>query len=167
MNAGALLEQAIGAAKRDRLVAAKKTDPRDVGEDAGADAGFAVGIALGASGNGAGAVVLGLPGLRLKADAGGQGPAACFDCLQQDCLLGRAPVGVFDGHIYFVEESKVIEIALRIGERSAVERIAGVESDGASHRLRASEHEAGQQNIADNELLTFVNVKDDVDLAGI
>ena len=76
---------------------------------------------------GAGAVVLRLAGLGLEAEAVSQGPAPRFDGLQQDRLARRCSVGIFDGGVHFVEESEVIEIALRVGERRLIERIAGVD----------------------------------------
>ena len=46
-----LLEQAVGAAQRGRLLAAEEVVAGDVGKHAGADAGLAVGIAAGAAGD--------------------------------------------------------------------------------------------------------------------
>ena len=82
-------------------------------------------------------------------------------------FLRRGAVGVFDGSIHFIEEGEVIKIALCIGERRSVERIARVESDGAGHGLRVSEFETRQVDVANKDLFAFINVEDDIDLAGI
>src|ERR1700728_1566729 len=103
-QAEALLKQAVRAAQRNGLLAAKKIVARDVDEAARADAGFAIGIARHASGRGAGAVVLRLAGLGLESNAVGKCPAPRFDGLQQNRLECRGAVRVFDGGIYLVEE---------------------------------------------------------------
>ena len=136
-QADALLEQAVGAAHRSRLLAAEEPVARDIGQHARADAGLAVGTA-GDSGCGcARAVVLRLPGLRLKAEAVGQRPAPRFDGLDQHGFLGRVAGGIHDRGVHFIEEREGVEIALRSGERVLVERIAGMHGDGPRHRLRA------------------------------
>ena len=147
LNSDALLKQAVGSAQGDGLLAAKKSLRVIVGEDAGADAGFAVGIASDASGNGAGAVVLRLASLGLEAEAVGERPAARFDGLQQDGLLLRIARGIDDGGIHLIEEREVIQVALCVGQRSLVERIAGVKSDGAGHGLRTGEVEPGEDTL--------------------
>ena len=152
-KADALLQQAVGAPQRGRLLAAEEVVAGDVGEHAGAHAGLAVGAAGDASRRGARAVVLRLAGLRLKTEAVGQRPAPRLHRLQQNRLLGRVAVGVFDGRIHFVEERERVEVALRVGKRGLVERIAGMDRDGPRHRLRAREMQAGEQHIADEDLL--------------
>ena len=70
-QADALLEQAVGAAQRGRLIAAEESVARDRGQHARADAGFSVRIAGDSGSEGARAVVLRLSGLRLKTEAVG------------------------------------------------------------------------------------------------
>ncbi len=85
-----LLEQAVGALQRGGLLAAEEVVAGEVGENTGADAGFAVGIAGHAAGDGARAVVLRRSGLRLEAEAVGEGPAPRLGGLEQDGLLSLA-----------------------------------------------------------------------------
>ena len=110
----ALLEQAVGALQRGRLLAAEEIVAGDVGQHARADAGLAVGIAGDAGCNRAGAVVLRLSGLRLEAEAVGQRPAPRLDGLQQNGFVGLVAGGILDRRVHLVEERELVEIALRV-----------------------------------------------------
>ena len=117
--------------------------------------------------NRAGAIVLWLPGLRLEAEAVGQRPAPRLCRLQQNRFLGLAAGWILNGRIDLIEERERVEIALRVGERRLVERIAGMHGDGPRHRLRAREMQSRQQHVAHKNLLSLVDMEDHVDLAGV
>ena len=118
--------------------------------------------------DGAGAVVLRLAGLGLEAEAVGERPAPRFNGLEQNRLfVRRAPSGFSTAAFTSLKRAKSIEIALRVGERGLIERIAGMKSDGARHGLRAREFKAGQEDVADKDLLALIDLEDDIDFAGI
>ncbi len=137
----------------------------DVDEHARADSGLAVGVASGAAGDDAVAVVVRCSGLRLEADAVGQDPAPRLGRLQQNCLVGFAAGGILDGRIDFVEEGKVVEIALCFDQRRLIERIAGMQGDGLGHRIRTRVVQTGHEHLAHKDLSAFGDVEDDVHLA--
>ncbi len=95
-----------------------------------ADPGFAVRVTARAGDAGPSAIVLRGAGLRLEAKTIGQGPTPRLNSLQQNRLVGFAAGWILDGGIDFVEEGKVVEIALCFQKGGLVERIAGVQSDG-------------------------------------
>ena len=109
-----LLQQAVGALHRSRLLAAEEIVAGEVGKHARADSGFAVGIAGNAAGCGARAVVLRSSGLGFEAEAIGQSPPPRLRGLQQDGLAGLAAVGILDRGIDLVEQCEFVEIALRV-----------------------------------------------------
>src|SRR6185437_7675059 len=92
-----LFQESISSLQRRRLLAPKDVVARDVGNHPRADTGFAVGIALYAAGKGSGAVVLRLAGLRLEAEAVGQGPSARLYGLEHHGLVRLGAVGILNG----------------------------------------------------------------------
>ena len=105
-------------------------------------------------------------GLRLEAEAVGQGPAPRFDGLQQT-VLWVAAVGIFDRRVDLVEEGEFVEIALRVHQSRLVQRVARVQGDGAGHRIRPRVMQPGEQHIAHKDLLSLGDVEDHVFLAPV
>ncbi len=115
----------------------------------------------------AGAVVLRGSGLRLKAEAISQRPTPRFNRLQDDRLAGCGASGVLDRCIHFIEERQFVKITLRVQQRSLIEWIAGMQRDGALHRIWPRVMQASNQHITHKNLWAFADVKSHVHLAGV
>ena len=162
-----LFEQAVGPLQRGGLLPAEEVVAGEVGKHARADSGFSVGVTGDATCGCTGAVVLRRSGLCLKAEAVGERPTAGFNGLQEDGLAGCFAGGILDRGVHLIEERQLVEISLRVEQRGLVERIAGVQRDGALDHTRPRVMKAGDEHIAHKYLRAFIDVKGDVDLAGV
>ena len=84
--------------------------------------------------------------------------------LQQNSFFRLGAVGVLDSGIDLVEESVVVEVALRVEQRRLVERVAGVDGNGLGNRRGPREGEPGNEHLAHENLLAFSDAEGDVDL---
>ncbi len=157
-----LFQQTVSALDRGRLVSSKKAIARQSAKDSWADSRFAIGRTRRSGGNVSGAIVLRRPRLRLKAKSISESPSAGLSDLQQHRLLGFGARGVFDCRIHLIEECEVVEVALRFKERRLIQRVAWMDRNGIGHSIWTCVNQSVHQNLADENLLAFRDMEDNV-----